>query len=58
MTIIEIDKLTPILIYSPIQALLKEHFNRGWFLNINKKTKLSFTMIIFCHLQMRLFKKQ
>ena len=45
---------TPILIYSPIQALLKDHFNLRWFLNINKRTKLSFTIRIFCYLQTRL----
>lgn len=40
------DKLTPILIYFPIQAPLKEHFSLSWFLNINKDTKLSFSIVM------------
>lgn len=40
------DKLTPILIYFPIQAPWIEHFSASWFLNINKKTKLSFSIVM------------
>lgn len=51
------DKLTPMLIYSPFRALSKGHFNLSWPLNINKEAKLSFSVMISCSLQVRLFSK-